>query len=268
MDFEKVTEALSSVAESVVERAKALKRQQDLIKEALEAVRREPPNVARLHRVLTSPDRAALAAEFPESDEPLAELERWGEPEWNDLFLDYASRFRVLAADACFEVQGEAPNFTVGRGIAVAFDPSRNQTVVDGQKLPSIDVHEALESVRARDVRLWDLGFDVEAFAAQVYDAFKALTDAEEAVDTAVRILKLYEQFKSSLPEAERKRFAPDVFAAGLSRILEDGVRTIDGRVLVLSPVADPRDAMWVWLPDRKASVHRGLVAFKETPHE
>ena len=47
MDFEKVADSLSSVAESVAERTKALKRQQDLIKEALNMLVREESFAAR-----------------------------------------------------------------------------------------------------------------------------------------------------------------------------------------------------------------------------
>src|SRR5574341_493298 len=121
-----------SVAERVAEEAKSLQRQRDFIDHVSRALRRDPPNYSALQKLLKFPAREELAQRFPEAEEALETLERATAEAWREVSLRVLGRFRSLAKDSGFEVEGQPPKLTVGRGIEVAFQPNENKSIVNG----------------------------------------------------------------------------------------------------------------------------------------
>lgn len=260
-DFAEVGPAVAGIATSVTQQAKSLNRQRDFLDHVSEAVNREPVNLSALKRLLALPARTEVAARGDEVTALLTRLDEAVGRAWGEFALSVGATFRSLASAAGLQVDGQPPQITVGRGIDVVLDVTRNRAVVNGAVLQTVDPVDVLAKVKTEHDRLWHNPFDPEQFVDDLYRAYKA-ESARSSAD-AVPLLAVYERLRLDIPAPARKSFGPDVFAAQLSRALEVGQQGPGGAVLTLGPVADPSDALRVYLADRNERVYRGLLEFR-----
>src|SRR4051812_47684259 len=125
--FETAAGQLSAVTDAVIEQSKSLKRQRELVEQLSTAVRRTPPNISAIRRLLDLPASMELRASFPSSGALIDMLRNLAKDAWNDFALNAGADFRKLATDAGFPVEGQMPNFSVGRGIEVVFRINDNK---------------------------------------------------------------------------------------------------------------------------------------------
>jgi hypothetical protein len=259
-----VEQDLTGLASRVAERAKSLQRQRDFITSLLAALEREPKNVSALKRLLSTPTRNEVQSQFPEADHLFTRLDEWTAATWRTFSLTAAATFRALGTDAGYTVTGQPPRLTVGRGIEVVFHMSQNKSIIDGVAIQTVDPHDVLAKVTSEHERLWNSPFQPTPFLGDLYEAYRSEITNSGGSSEGVAILAIYERLRLGLSPSAKKAFTRDVFAAHISRALEAGARAPGGKALVLTPVADPADALWIYLADRGERAYRGLVTFRE----
>jgi hypothetical protein len=262
--FDTAAQELGALAEAVIEQSKSLSRQRELVEQLSSAVRRQPPNISAVRRLLDQPASTDLRKSFPSTGALMDGLRELAHGAWNDFALNVGADFRRLATAYGLPVDGQMPKFSLGRGIEVVFRLNENKTVVNGTTIQTVDPFDVFDKVRAEHERLWGGEFNADEFMAELYRAYREELRGGRASSEGVPIRAIYDRIQGDLPKSAKKAFGLEVFGAKLSRAMEAGARTSDGKVLELRPVREPRDAIYIYLPERGERAHRGLVSFRE----
>lgn len=264
MEPSELTDGLRSLEEKIVERAKSLARQRELIEQLNAAATREPPNYSVLKRLLSLPARRELVQEAPESDVLLVELEEATSRAWRSMPLTAISDFVELAKESGFDVTGQPPRLIVGRGIELTFSIQENRTVVNGVQIQTVDPRDVLDKVRSEQERLWGGKFDAAREMARIYEAYKQEVEVTPGASEGVPILAVYERVRGGLKKPQQSGYTKQFFSIRLSRLIESRTRTSDGRVLLLKPTASRNEALPVYLPGQADWAYRGRMLFEE----
>src|SRR4051794_32350838 len=112
--FDSAAQQLADIAEAVTEQAKSLKRQREVVEHLNSAVRRTPPNISAIRRLLDQPAATELRKSFPSTGELMNGLHDLARNAWNDFALNAGAEFRKLATDSGLSVDGQMPKLSVG----------------------------------------------------------------------------------------------------------------------------------------------------------
>lgn len=259
-----LADQLRELEDRIAERAKSMNRQRDFVEWVTKAVTREPPNFSVLQRLLALPARAEVVRDTPEADPLLASLDAATKEAWNHMRLTAIGEFVELAQGEGLEVTGQPPRLTLGRGIDVAFSLQENRTVVNGVQIQSVDPRDVLERVQSEQARFWGGKFDATTEMDRIYSAYQEVVKSTPGASEGVSILAVYERVRSSVKKSQQAAYTKQFFASRLSRLIEGRVKTSDGQVIALKPIASRSEALAVFLPDEGDWAYRGRILFEE----
>jgi hypothetical protein len=197
---------------------------------------------------------------------------------WIEYFQDYQSTWQELRdliskqyqfftqkyegelREACnqlnYFVEGEFPSLTADGLIKIRLDKEANIAIVNGKKTSSLSINVVVERIRSEHKRIWERELDLSLFTSQLRNAYQTIRQEKSTREGEYLSLReIYQYLKTT-----RKSYPLDLFAADLSRLLENGslLSTIE-----IAPVRDPKKAIYIFNRKNHSSRYIGLIRFK-----
>ncbi len=186
---------------------------------------------------------------------------------WQELRASISKQYQILAQKyevelrvACnrlgYFVEGEFPSLTADGLIKVRLDKEGNAAIINGKKTPSLSINIVIERIRAEHKRLWEREIDFSLFVNRLRKAYQTICQEKSVREGEYLSLReIYQYMKTT-----EKNYPQDLFAADLSRLLENGslLTTID-----IAPVRDPNKAVYIYNRKSHSSRYIGLIRFR-----
>lgn len=192
---------------------------------------------------------------------------------------------QALASEGC-TVEGRFPQYRINQIVEVVIEERKRRARV-GTRFRAVMIREDIsvaavaEAVRKQLQRLFQRPFQAEGFLQTLWKAYLlALAFEKEAlrigdyanIFTVHKFIVWLKQKDVAFFDAEGKKFVPylpDEFAVDLGRLLEKGVtQTEQGYCLHLTPVRNPKEALFVVNFKTKTGQNYGLLQFRSEQKE
>lgn len=189
---------------------------------------------------------------------------------------------QALKEDGCI-VEGRFPEYRINKIIEVRIDERRFKAKV-GTHFHTVTVSDDIsvatiaEAIRKEVHRLFNRPFDAQEFMKILWQAYLLALTAEGKlghVDEYVRIwqvhkfLVMLKQKDSAFFDPVGKKFTPylpDEFAVDIGKLLAEGVtQTPQGYQLHLTPVRNPKEALFIVNWKTLTGQNYGLLSFRRT---
>jgi hypothetical protein len=236
-----------------------LRKWQTLWKAADKAFRMDTPDAAELQSLANG--LTGWVEKFPEHRETWNSFEAEITQQYKNMMRRYESLLREACEEAGYALTGEFPHFVVGGYIKVDLDTDKNQARINRKKTNSLSLPTVMLEIGKEHKRLWERGMVPGLFLGQVHDAYQAVSKEKKVTAGAyVPVHDIHAQLALAI-----KDYQPDMFAADLSQLLEDGnLESKEGYLLDLAPVRDSRKALYLYNRNEQRGRYLGLLRFKQ----
>jgi hypothetical protein len=182
--------------------------------------------------------------------------------------LQLEAELRDLCVTKGWRVDGQWPDFIMNLGVSVHVDGEKRIAIVGDVQRPA-SAGAIAKTLEPRVAELLPKNFAPPRFMESLLRAYDSVGggSGQALILDVYRSLVIQSQAPRFWRDARPNLFTPltiDQFRARLSKSLESGVVSADGRELRLFPALDPKDAIFMYQPAERRFGYVGRIEFVE----